>query len=547
MKRIFLLGAAATMLAAPSAFAADDSAVMKRLDQMQKMIEAQQKQIESQKKEIGGLNRALGRKGITPPEPIAAPLPAAPVTPPPVVETRLQQQDQKIDDLVAKFAAERDTRRLAAQEAPLPSVTNGRLQIASADGRFSAALRATVQYDLGYYMQNARTRTFANGADFSSGSNFRRAQLGLQGKVFGDWSYYVNIDYGSGGSTGTETPGHIQQAYIEYDGFGPFIFRIGAHPPSTGLDDSYSASDQLLMERSAPGDLTRNMAGGDGRDSIEFLYVGDRLYGSLAYTGDKVQETTLLSDEQQAVVGRIAYSPVVNSDWRWLVSVAGTDVFRPGDATPASGTPLASSLNAQRPFSISNPPEVNIDDNSTKLVSVSNANVTDAWAWNLESAVTYQNFLAQAGYFKYGIDQRGVTTLRGQGFNGWYVEGSWVLSGESRGYSAANAAFTNPKPRVNFSPDGGGWGAFELAARYSTLDLNDNAGVIGGALPAGGVRGGEQRISTVGLNWYPNPVLKFTLQAQSVQASRIGTLGAISNANIGQNFNTIALRSQLAF
>jgi len=536
MRRIFLLGTAAAMLAAaaPSAFAADDSAVMKRLDQMQKMIEAQQK-------EIGTLKRALAGKGanLPAPEPVAAPAPAAPVIPPPVVETRLQQQDQKIDDLVAKFAAEKDARRLSAQEAAQPSVTNGRLQIASADGRFSAALRATVQYDVGYYMQNARTRAFTNGADLSSGSNFRRAQLGLQGKVFGDWSYYVNIDYGSGGSTGTETPGHIQQAYIEYDGFGPFIFRIGAHPPSTGLDDSYSASDQLLMERSAPGDLTRNMAGGDGRDSIELLYVGDRLYGSLAYTGDKVQETTLLSDEQQALVGRIAYSPIVNSDWRWVVSLAGTDVFRPGDS---NGT-----LTSPRPFSISNPPEVNLDDNSTKLVSVSDANVTDAWAWNLESGVTYQNFLAQAGYFKYGIDQRGVTTLRGQGFDGWYVEGSWVLSGESRGWSAANAAFTNPKPRVNFSPDGGGWGAFELAARYSTLDLNDNAGVVGGALPAGGVRGGEQRIGTVGLNWYPNPVLKFTLQAQNVQASRIGTLGTTPNANIGQNFNTIAFRSQLAF
>ena len=543
MRRIFLLGTAAAMLAAaaPSAFAADDSAVMKRLDQMQKMLEAQQKQIEAQKKEISGLNRALGKTGIAvpAPEPVAAPAPVAPTAPPPVIQTRLQQQDQKIDDLVAKFARQEDQRRLATQEAPRASVTNGRLQIASADGRFSAALRATVQYDVGYYMQNAHARALTTGADLSSGSNFRRAQLGLQGKLFGDWSYYVNVDYGSGGSTGTETPGHIQQAYIEYDGFGPFVFRIGAHPPSTGLDDSYAASDQLLLERSAPGDLTRNMAGGDGRDSVELLYVGDRLYGSLAYTGNKVQETSFVSDEQQAVVGRLAYSPIANSDWRWLVSVSGTDVFRPGDSNGTLASP--------RPFSISNPPEVNIDDNSTKLVSVSNANVTDAWAWNLESAVTYQNVLAQAGYFKYGIDQRGVASLRGQGFDGWYVEGSWVLTGESRGYSAANAAFTGPKPRVNFSPEGGGWGAFELAARYSTLDLNDNAGVIGGAPPAGGVRGGEQRIGTIGLNWYPNPVLKFTLQAQNVQLSRIGTLGTTPNANIGQNFNTIAFRSQLAF
>ena len=331
MRRIFLLGAATAMLAAaaPSAFAQSDDAVMKRLDQMQKMIEAQQK-------EIGTLKKALAKKGaaLPAPEPVVQPAP-----PPPLVETRLQQQDQKIDELVAKFAKQEDQRRIATQETPKASVTNGRLQVASADGRFSAALRATVQYDVGYYMQGAHARALTTGADLSSGSNFRRAQLGLQGKVFGDWSYYVNVDFGSGGSSGTESPGHIQQAYIEYDGFGPFVFRIGAHPPSAGLDDSYSASDQLLLERSAPGDLTRNMAGGDGRDSIELLYVGDRLFGSLAYTGDKVQETTLLSDEQQALVGRIAYSPIVTSDWRWVVSLAGTDVFRPGDSNGSLASP----------------------------------------------------------------------------------------------------------------------------------------------------------------------------------------------------------------
>ena len=64
--------------------------------------------------------------------------------------------------------------------------------------------------------------------------------------------------------------------------------------------------DQLLLERSAPGDLARNMAGGDGRDSIELLYLGDRsvriarLYRRQG-AGDRV------FDEQQAVVGRVAY------------------------------------------------------------------------------------------------------------------------------------------------------------------------------------------------------------------------------------------------
>ncbi len=165
MKPIFLLSAAMMAAAAPSAFAADDGAVMKRLDQMQKMIEAQQKQIELQKKEINGLNRALGRKSIAAPEPVAAPVPAAPVAPPPVVETWLQQQDQKIDDVVAKFAAEQDARRLAVQEAPLAE----RQQWPAPD-RFrrrpllQRALRLTAQYDLGYYMQGARARTLPLGS-----------------------------------------------------------------------------------------------------------------------------------------------------------------------------------------------------------------------------------------------------------------------------------------------------------------------------------------------------------------------------------------------
>jgi phosphate-selective porin OprO/OprP len=369
----------------------------------------------------------------------------------------------------------------------------------------------------------------------SSGANFRRAQIGLQGKLFGDFAYYFNMDYGSGGGTGTESPGHIQQAYLEYDGLAPFALRIGAHPPSTGLDDSYAATDQLLLERAAPADAARNMAGGDGRDSVEAVYLGDTLFASLAYTGDKTQATGVF-DEQQAVVGRIADVVYSNADWRFVMSGAGADVFRPGDTSSAS--------NAARAFTISNPPELNVDDNSTKFVSAAGANVADAWNWNLESAVTYDNFLAQGGYFKYGMDLRGATALRGQDFDGWYAEGSWVLTGETRGWSTATGSFTSPKPRVNFSLPGGGWGAWEVAARYSDLNLNDNVGIIGSAAPAGGIRGGEQHIAALGLNWYPDAALKFMLQVQNVQVNRINPGTPFGSQN--QNYDTLALRSQIA-
>src|SRR5262249_6027710 len=51
-------------------------------------------------------------------------------------------------------------------------------------------------------------------------------------------------------------------------------------------------------------------------------------------------------------------------------------------------------------------------------------------------------------------------------------------------------------------------GAFELAARYSTIDLNSN---ITPRPPPGSnsVGGGQQTVYAVGLNWYPNANMRF--------------------------------------
>jgi phosphate-selective porin OprO/OprP len=518
---------ALVLLAAPSAFAADSSTALRRLEQMQKAIAAQQEEIRAQQSEIDRLNRALGRTPATRPAAMPAP-----------IETRLRQQDRKIDALVAQFAAERDTMRPAMQERAHADIPNGRPAVTSADGRFSAALRMTVQYDMGYYMQPVHARHLPLGPDLSSGGNFRRAQLGLQGTLFDDWSYAVRYDFGSGGSNGAESPGHLQQAYLEYDGLAPLAFRIGAHAASTGMDDTHSSADQLLLERSAVADLGRGMASG-ARYSAELVYLGARLFASLALTGDKVQGTGAF-DEQQALAARLAYSVVADSDWRWVVSSGGADVFKIADGANAS--PPA------RPFALKNLSELVIDDNTPAFVSFSEADAARAWDWNMESALARDNLMLQAGYYRFGIDPGGAGHARR--FHGWYAEGSWVMSGERRGWSTANAAFTNPRPHADFG-DGRGWGAWELAGRYSTLDLNDHEGVAGSPMPPGGARGGEQRIAALGLNWYPNTALKFMLQLQQVQISRIGTnsvtVPAIADADLGQSFDTIALRSQVAF
>jgi phosphate-selective porin OprO/OprP len=67
-------------------------------------------------------------------------------------------------------------------------------------------------------------------------------------------------------------------------------------------------------------------------------------------------------------------------------------------------------------------------------------------------------------------------------FNGWYVEASHFLTGETANYR--DGKFIRP----NILGDKGAW---EFGLRYSTVDLNDK-----------GVRGGEETNMTLGVNWY---------------------------------------------
>jgi phosphate-selective porin OprO/OprP len=127
------------------------------------------------------------------------------------------------------------------------------------------------------------------------------------------------------------------------------------------------------------------------------------------------------------------------------------------------------------------------------------------------------------------------------GFNGGYVEGGWVITGEPIPYDITRAAWARPKVDRPFSLQDGGNGAWELAARYRTVSLDSNVFPGVPQSVTGGVYGGQQQITSLSLSWYPNDWLRFMLQFQYVDINKLNSAGTVQ---IGQRFETLAARAQ---
>jgi phosphate-selective porin OprO/OprP len=441
---------------------------------------------------------------------------------------------------------------------------NGRPTIASADGNFTAQIRGRAQFDVAAYDQDPegpidtdhRRGSLGNNADsaaeasrardLSSGANFRRAQIGIEGTFFKDIGYTLAYQFGG---SGTEEGGKVQDVFIEYRGIKGWRFRAGAFAPPANMDDAVGSADTLFLERASSAEISRGLAGNEGRYGIGALGSGERWTASLVLTGGSVGVAAL--DEQLALVGRATGLVHDTEDTQLHVGGNVSYVFQPADNGVDSAT--------RSPIRLRDRPEIRVD--GTRLIDTGNIDATSALVPGVELALRYKGLVVQAEHFWYRIERRipsAGPALPDPDFSGYYVQASYSLTGEPRRYSSATGAFGAPKPKksVGGSGEKGGLGAWEVAARYSVVDLDYNAGVAGGAAPTGGIRGGRQETWTAGVNWYLNPVTRLSADYQHIDIDRLSPGGAAfgpgaltppAGTQVGQSFNVFSLRSQLSF
>jgi phosphate-selective porin OprO/OprP len=166
---------------------------------------------------------------------------------------------------------------------------------------------------------------------------------------------------------------------------------------------------------------------------------------------------------------------------------------------------------------LSDQPELRIDFNP--LIDTGFIPAKSAVTWGFELAANWRNFLVQGEYI--GIE---VNPTVGKELN--------FAGGESRPYLASSATYGSPVPYRPFEI-GRGWGAWELAGRYSVTDLN-----------SGVVFGGRQTIVSAALSWYATEHVRFTLQGSHVDVDRRNPIGSIQ---VGQSFWDVALRTQVVY
>src|SRR5690606_25022701 len=84
----------------------------------------------------------------------------------------------------------------------------------------------------------------------------------------------------------------------------------------------------------------------------------------------------------------------------------------------------------------------------------------------------------------------------------WQIAASYVITGEAASYRGVT-------PLKPFRGSEGGWGAWEVAARYHELRVDDEIFDAGFASRTQSAE--RARAWTLGVNWYMNPFVKVSL------------------------------------
>jgi len=413
--------------------------------------------------------------------------------------------------LVAAAAAPAPAR--ADETKPDPNAMTVRwkdgLRIETADKKTQFRVGGRIQNDWAFFREDDEIADEFGAIE--DGTEFRRARLVASGLISGLIEFKDEFEF-SGARVQT------RDVYIGLRGL-PAVgtLRVGHFKEPLSLEELTSDSHVSFQERSLVSTFVPSRNPGA---VVMNAFANQRMTAAVGVFRDADNSGNQSGDGEYSMTARITGLPAFREDGTALVHLgAAASVRSPNDdAVRYRARPEANLA----PYLVDTG-EDGLAAESVTLLAGEAAIVRGPLGVQAE----------HAGALVRGID--GAGTVMGvdgaddRAFWGTYVQATWWLTGESTNYQRGEGVFGGVTPRKDFSIENHGAGAWQLAARYSHLSLDD-----------GGVRGGELSDVTLGVNWFLNAITRVT--ANVVVAERSGEGDAVEG-----RVTSILTRMQIDF
>lgn len=388
-------------------------------------------------------------------------------------EPGLGDLDQRLRILERRLQLQQEEQVAKEKTTSVVSVNDKGASLKSADGSYEFKLRALVQGDGRFFFDDdtvPQNDTFL----------FRRIRPTIEGSLGKLVAFRLTPEFAGDSAT-------IVDAYVDVKFNPAYTLRVGKVKGPIGLERLQSGGAIPLIERSFPTELAPN------RD------IGVQLQGELAdsrvsyvagiYNGapDGRDAATTNPDDEFEYSGRVFFEPFKNDATAWSglgFGIAGSIGDKRG-----TGNNFLPRYRTQGQAQFFNYRASVAADGEHSRIS--------------PQAYLYSGRLGLLAEYIVSRQELVVGATRAELENkAWQATAGFVLTGEDASYRGV------VKPSSPFNPGQGGWGAWEVVARYGGLDVDDAAFPLF-ADPS--IAANKATAWTLGLNWYLNSNLKLVV------------------------------------
>ncbi|MGH7145566.1 MAG: OprO/OprP family phosphate-selective porin [Planctomycetota bacterium] len=396
-----------------------------------------------------------------------------------------------LEERVAKLEA-------AAGKNSLDVYWDNGIKLKSRDGgnAFSGGLTGRLQWDamFAHYNDDLKTVLGANATETDQ-TEFRRARLAMYGEVYKKLFFKLEVDF-AGGAVNFRT------AAMGIDHI-PFVGKLlfGSTFEPFQLEESTSDLNLTFLDRSTINVFAEDYATGvqisnqykpDGGDHDVVQWAVGVFRASGKGGNPSGNDTGQNKAGKYNLTGRVSGVPYYDAKGAQMAEIGFSFSLRNPNTFAGGFQQVSYNLKP--------------DAHMSPTWATATIDASKVTMFGFDAAVVFQSFWASGEFTNVSTTAPSGSGAKGATFNGYYIDAGYFLTGEHRPYDYANGVFGGVKPIHNaFEDDGNGgvgYGAFELAARYGMLNLEDTSA---------GVYGGKASIFTVGANWYLSPTFRYML------------------------------------